>query len=118
MTTLLEPPVRTQPTAISYRDLTPQQKTGWHQLETLTYDLEAQAKAGADIVDELVLAHATAARFLGIQLPAGDTLVACTCEDCDCENITAARLCLEDHTGYGQVLQCGRCVDEHRIPSE
>jgi len=120
MTTLLEPPVRTQPTAISYRALTPQQKTGWHELETLTTDLETQAKAGADIAAELVLAHATAALFLGIDLPAGDTLIACTCEDCpdDCDAITAYSLCSEDHSGYSPVIRCGTCTDEHRTTSD
>ena len=116
MTALLDGPVRTLPTAISYRDLTTQQKTGWHQLETLTHDLEEAAKAGADIAAELVLAHATAALFLGIQLPAGDTLVECTCEACpyDCDAITAVSLCAEDHSGYGPVIQCPSCVKDHR----
>ncbi|PBC72332.1 MULTISPECIES: hypothetical protein [unclassified Streptomyces] len=117
MTITLDRPVHTSTaTAISYRDLTPQQQNGWHSLETLSTDLEAAAEQGANVVAELLLAHATAALFLGIQLPAGDTLVACTCENCpeDCDRITAATLCSEDHSGYGPVIQCGTCTDEHR----
>ncbi|WP_331756716.1 hypothetical protein [Streptomyces decoyicus] len=114
MTILMDRPVRTERTAISPRDLTPQQQDGWNRLEAATYDLEQAAKAGANIAAELVLTHATAAHFLGIDLPVGDTLVQCSCEDCDCEDITAASLCSEDHSGYGAVIQCGTCTDEHR----
>ncbi|MFI7096790.1 hypothetical protein [Streptomyces lydicus] len=119
MTTLMDRPVTTAApatTAVSYRKLTKEQQKGWHSLEEATYDLEEAAKAGANIAAELLLAHATAALFLGIDLPAGDILTACTCEDCPegCDRITAASLCSEDHSGYSPVIQCSTCTDEHR----
>uniref|UniRef100_UPI0037DC0E63 hypothetical protein n=1 Tax=Streptomyces tubercidicus TaxID=47759 RepID=UPI0037DC0E63 len=112
MTLTLDRPVTR--TAISYRNLTPQQQTGWDQLEDTNHDLEQAADAGNNVIAELLLVHATAAQFLGIDLPAGDTLVKCSCQSCNCEAITAASLCSEDHSGYGPVIQCPTCTDEHR----
>ncbi|BCK73958.1 hypothetical protein Srufu_079110 (plasmid) [Streptomyces libani subsp. rufus] len=116
MSITLDRPVRTLRTAISYRDLTTAQQDGWHSLEELTYDLEQAALAGANVAAELVLAHATAAGFLGIQLPAGDTLTPCSCAECpyDCDAIVPASLCAEDHSGYHPVIQCSICVRDHR----
>ncbi|MFI1161317.1 hypothetical protein [Streptomyces sioyaensis] len=118
MTLTLERPVHTSTatTAISYRGLTPQQQNGWHSLETATYDLEQAAKAGANVIAELLLAHATAALFLGVDLPAGDTLVECSCEGCpeDCDRITAFSECAEYLDGDTQRPQCGPCAKDHR----
>ncbi|MFG2532790.1 hypothetical protein [Streptomyces sp. NPDC048516] len=116
MSITLDRPVRTHRTAISHRDLTPIQQTGWNTVEELTYDLEQAAHAGANVAAELVLAHATAAQFLGIDLPAGDILVQCSCIDCPdaCDRITAFKACAEYLDGNVQRPQCPACVKDHR----
>lgn len=114
MTALLDSPVHTR--TIAYRDLTPQQRNGWHSLERLTHDLEQAAKAGANIAAELTLAHATAALFLDVELPAGDTLVECSCETCPdaCDRIVPFSECAEYLDGSIQRPQCPTCVADHR----
>ncbi|MFI0156151.1 hypothetical protein [Streptomyces lydicus] len=116
MTLILDRPVRTNRTAISHRDLTPAQQNGWDSLEELTYDLEEAAKKGANVVAELLLAHATAAQFLGIDLPAGDTLTKCSCAGCpdDCDAIVPFSACAEYLDGNVQRTQCTPCVKDHR----
>lgn len=116
MTAILERPVNTPRAAISHRDLTTTQQTGWNTLEELTYDLEQAALTGANVAAELVLAHATAAQFLGIHLPPGDTLVQCSCANCPdaCDRIVPASTCAEYRDGNTQRPQCTLCVDDHR----
>ncbi|MEU7435700.1 hypothetical protein AB0B07_33405 [Streptomyces sioyaensis] len=113
MTITLDRPVHTSTaTAISYRDLTPQQQAGWDQLLTDTYD--------ATDAFTIKALHRAAATWLGIQLPDGDELVECSCEMCPdaCDRIAPLSLCAEYLDGDTQRPQCPACAADHRITSD
>ncbi|MFH9426009.1 hypothetical protein [Streptomyces sp. NPDC017529] len=108
MTLTLDRPVPTRTAATSYHTLTPAQQDGWHQL----LDQTADATDAATIKT----LHAAAAVFLGIDLPDGDELVECSCEQCpdDCDWIGPQSLCAEYLDGTVQRTQCPSCAADHR----
>lgn len=110
MTILMDRPVTR--TAISYRNLTPQQQAGWDQLLTDTHD--------ATDAFTIKALHRAAATWLGIQLPDGDELVECSCEMCPdaCDRIAPLSLCAEYLDDNVQRPQCPACAKHHRITSD
>ncbi|HEX5567936.1 MAG TPA: hypothetical protein VFY14_13590 [Streptomyces sp.] len=113
MTAVLELPVTTTPTTpapwVSYRDLTPHQRTTWHTAETKAHEAE-QARS----ITGILTAWAIAAAALNVALSENGELVECGC-DCGCDHIY-------DHATGAETLAdvadlptpiCPACWDDH-----
>lgn len=108
MTAILDRPVRTHRTAVSYRDLTPREQD--------IFDRAICAAEAATNAWHIKDIHEFVAAALDIQLPDNDELVQCSCAECpdDCDAIVPFSLCGEYLDGNVQRPQCTPCVKDHR----
>lgn len=62
--------------------------------------------------------HAQAAQLIGLQLPASQDIVQCTCGGCYCDRVFDARKARTYQDGTVERVQCPVCADEHRLTGD